>query len=211
MLQAAIFDCDGVLVDTEPLSESAWVEVLRPHGVVPAEDDHRAMRGLTSAATYDYYAGRGDLPPMAEVVTAVDEAMRRRLLEGFTVFADAENSVRALAAEGFRLGVASSSSRAELDLKLVSSGLGRYFEASVAGDEVSAGKPDPEIYTTAAARLGAEPRQCLAIEDSHHGADAAHAAGMRVLMLLRDGTVSPRFASTADLDAEMVLTLMGFR
>ncbi len=93
--------------------------------------------------------------------------------------------VTALAFDGVPLGVASTSRRDRLDLTLGHSGLARYFQATVAGDEVARGKPAPDVYLAAAERLGVRPVDCLAIEDTGLGAAAAVAAGMRVIGVAR--------------------------
>ena len=81
--------------------------------------------------------------------------------------------------------MASSSRRDRLDLTLGRSGLARYFQATVAGDEVAHGKPAPDVYLAAAERLGVRPADCLAVEDTGHGAASAVAAGMRVIGVAR--------------------------
>jgi len=104
--------------------------------------------------------------------------------------------------------VASSSSRRGVDLKLRRFDLVRYFDATVAIDDVSLGKPAPDIYLEAAARLGRDPADCLAVEDTDIGADAAVAAGVRVIQVRRDGSLSMRHAVVSSLDAAMVQTAM---
>jgi len=205
-MNAVVFDCDGVLVDSEPISERAWTEVLALHGHTPEADDFRATRGLTSLDTYRHLAARFALPGAAEVVAAVDEARWREYDRGLAVFPDAFEAVRHLAMVGVRLGVASSSARHNLDRKLEIAGLARYFEFVVSGTEVARGKPAPDLYLAAARGLGVAPAACLAVEDAVAGADSASSAGMRVVMVDRGvGTVDSRYAITSELDAEQLL------
>jgi HAD superfamily hydrolase (TIGR01509 family) len=108
-----------------------------------------------------------------------------------------------LVEEGVRIGLASSSDRDEIDLCLEASGLAPYFPVRAAGDEVAAGKPAPDVYLLACERLGVEPGNCVAIEDSRHGEAAARAAGMQVVVVSKEAAIGPclRKANTlADLD-----------
>jgi len=104
--------------------------------------------------------------------------------------------------------VASSSRRHALEGKLELIGLDRYFDVMVGGDEVNHGKPEPDVYLEAAARLGVSPQACLAIEDADLGAQSAAAAGMRTVMILRDDSVSLRYASVTELTAELITAWM---
>ena len=188
MARAVVFDCDGVLVDSEPHSAVAWMAALGPYGLRVTAAEVAACTGLGYAATYAHLAALdpairlpspGDLAP--EVLAALAASFDRGLL----VFPDAAECVTALAFQGVPLGVASSSRRDRLDLTLGRSGLARYFSATVAGDEVAHGKPAPDVYLAAAERLGVRPADCLAIEDTGHGAASAVAAGMRVIGVAR--------------------------
>ncbi len=209
-MSAVVFDCDGVLVDSEPLSELAWAEVLAPYGYTPAADDFRATRGLTSPDTYRHFAMRTELPGPAEVVAAVDAVRRREYDRGLDVFEDAVSAVRELALVGTPLAVASSSSRTSLEHKLDLAGLARFFEVVVSGSDVARGKPAPDLYLAAARRLDVDPGRCLAVEDAVAGADAAAAAGMRVVMVDRGvGTVDARYAITSRLEADLLLLWLG--
>jgi HAD superfamily hydrolase (TIGR01509 family) len=123
-------------------------------------------------------------------------------------FDDAADTVRSLAAQAVTMAVASSSRRHALEGKLELTGLDRYFDVIVGGDEVDHGKPAPDVYLEAAARLGVAPTACLAIEDADLGAQSAAAAGMRTVMVLRDGSVSPRYASVTEITADLISAWM---
>jgi beta-phosphoglucomutase-like phosphatase (HAD superfamily) len=189
MPRAVVFDCDGVLVDSEPHSANAWVAALGRYGhrVTPA--DVAACTGLGYAATYARLAAVDPevrLPAPEVLAPEVVAALAASFDRGLTVFPDAAACVTTLAFEGVPLAVASTSRRDRLDLTLERSGLGRYFQATVAGDEVAQGKPAPDVYLATAARLGLWPADCIAVEDTGHGAAAAVAAGMRVIGVARD-------------------------
>ncbi len=209
-MTAVVFDCDGVLVDSEGLVGEVWAGELARYGVLATVEDGHAVRGLTDPDCYAHFAARGDLPPWPEFDAAVRAAIARRYPDDLRAFSDAADAAAALALQGLPLGVASSSPRWRLDLALEVSGLGRYFDVTVAGDEVERGKPAPDLYLVAAASLGVDPAGCLAVEDAAAGADAAAAAGMRVVVVQRPGApLVPGHASVSELDADLLLTWLG--
>ncbi len=208
MIRAVVFDCDGVLVDSEPLADEIWAQVLSTYGYEMTVDDGAVCRGTSEASTYAHFAGRADLPPFEAFMAAID-AIRVPVYEGRLVaFPDAVETVRLLAAQGVTMAVASSSRRHALEGKLRLVGLERYFDVIVGGDEVDHGKPAPDVYLEAAARLGLAPEACLAIEDADLGAESAAAAGMRTVMVLRDGSVSSRYASVTEITADLITAWM---
>jgi HAD superfamily hydrolase (TIGR01509 family) len=106
------------------------------------------------------------------------------------------------------MAVASSSRRHALEGKLELTGLDRYFDVIVGGDEVPHGKPAPDVYLEAARRLGVSAADCLAIEDADLGAASAVAAGMRVVMILRNGSISSKYASVSEITADVINSWM---
>ena len=205
-MAAIIFDCDGVLLDTEPVSEEAWTSVLARYGYFPTREDFRGTRGLVSGDTYQYFAIKTRLPKEADVLGAVDDLRQQSYDSGIAVFPDVIATLRCLTAVGIPLAVASSSSRYNLERKLELCALERYFEVVVAGTDVPAGKPAPDLYLAAARGLEVGPSSCLAIEDSTNGAESAAAAGMQVLMVDRGvGTVDDRWPIIPRIDAELLL------
>ena len=188
MPRAVVFDCDGVLVDSEPHSAVAWVTALGRYGHRVTAADVATCTGLGYADTYARLAAvdpEAAIPAAAELAPEVVAALAASFERGLRVFPDAAACVGALAFDGVPLGVASTSRRDRLDLTLGHSGLARYFQATVAGDEVARGKPAPDVYLAAAERLGVRPVDCLAVEDTGLGAAAAVAAGMRVIGVAR--------------------------
>ncbi|MEN8113484.1 MAG: HAD family phosphatase [Actinomycetota bacterium] len=209
MLNAVIWDCDGVLVDSEPLADALWGRVVGDRGYTMTDEDADACRGRNEVATYDYFAERADLLPFDEHMAALDAIRVPLFEEHLEAFADSEDTVRALAGQGIPMAVASSSRRHALDEKLALTGLDRYFDAIAGGNEVPAAKPAPDVYLEAAKRLGIAPKACLAIEDSETGATAAVAAGMRVIMIKRDGMISPNHSTVTEITPDLVLSWMG--
>jgi HAD superfamily hydrolase (TIGR01509 family) len=197
-LAAAIFDCDGTLVDSEPLARSAWERSLAPYGYEIDDAEYAGVIGLPYARTHAFFAER---IPGLEPVDAFWDGYSARLFDlidtELVPFEDALETVRGLAARGVALAVASSSPRARLDRTLARAGLAETFPVSVAGDEIQHGKPAPDMFLAAAERLGIAPGRCAVIEDSAPGVAAGLAAGMTTVGIVRDG---------ADLgDAHVVL------
>lgn len=208
-MNGVIFDFDGVLADSEPLSWNAWRQVLLPCGVDVSDEDVLACTGTNSRDTYAHFARRGDLPPYAEVLAAVDQHRRKRYPTELQGFPDAIDAVQALAMVGVPLAIASSSSRRNLDLKLEVLRLGRYFDATVAGDEVPNGKPDPDLYREAIRRIGIVPGTSVAVEDTRIGADAAAAAGLRTVIVNRMGLDTGMHPTISEVDPDLLLLWLG--
>jgi HAD superfamily hydrolase (TIGR01509 family) len=201
VISAVVFDCDGVLVDSEPIADEVWATVLAANGYTMTAEDVVACLGTSESTTYAYYAERADVLPYEEHMAAIDTIRVPFYEERLEAFLDALDTVRSLAAQGIPMAVASSSRRRDLDRKLAITGLDRYFAAFVGGDEVEHGKPAPDVYLKAARRLGVPPSDCIAVEDAEHGATAAVAAGMRAVMVKRDGSISADHATISEITA----------
>jgi HAD superfamily hydrolase (TIGR01509 family) len=208
MIQAVVFDCDGVLVDSEPLADEIWHRVVAGYGYQTSVDDAEDIRGTSEATTYEFYAAKADLPPFDEFMAKIDAVRIPVYEERLVAFDDAVSTVRSLAAQGTTMAVASSSRRHALEGKLELTGLDRYFDVIVGGDEVPHGKPAPDVYLEAARRLGVSAADCLAIEDADLGAASAVAAGMRVVMILRNGSISSKYASVSEITADVINSWM---
>jgi HAD superfamily hydrolase (TIGR01509 family) len=185
---AAIFDCDGTLVDSEPLARVAWERSLAPHGYAIDDAEYAGLIGRPYAQVHGFFADR---IPGLEPIDAFWDGYSERLFElidtELVPFEDALETLRGLTARGIAVAVASSSPRARLDRTLARAGLADAFAVSVAGDEIEHGKPAPDMFLAAAERLGVPPGRCVAIEDSGPGVAAGLAAGMTTVGVARDG------------------------
>jgi HAD superfamily hydrolase (TIGR01509 family) len=180
-LQGVLFDMDGLLVDSEPL----WFEVecavmARLHGQW-SEADQQALVGGSLPRTISYLLARAGRP-------ASREQVGRWLVEGMTsllmsrsliMMPGASELLAEVRAAGVPHALVTSSERPIMDAVLLQLGVG--FTATVCADDVTRSKPDPEPYLLAASLLGAEPRSCVALEDSPNGAASAEAAGCRLV------------------------------
>jgi HAD superfamily hydrolase (TIGR01509 family) len=204
-VRAVVFDCDGVLADSEPHSRYAWLDVIGPMGHPATWADVSACTGLGYGATWEVLDRIAPLPPQEELWPRVLAALARSFTKRrLARFEDAVDAVEHLALHGVPIAVASSSPRERVDLTLSHIGLSGRFEVTVSGDDVEHGKPAPDAYLAAAAGLVVEPGECLAVEDSGVGATAAVAAGMRVLGVAREpAEAGPLLAAGAALVDEI--------
>jgi HAD superfamily hydrolase (TIGR01509 family) len=184
-MTAVVFDCDGTLVDSEPLARAAWELALAPYGYAVTEADIAGAVGLPYARVHGYFAERAPLPPADEFWHAYSGELFSLIDRELVVFEDAVGAARELRARGIPLAVASSSPRERLHRTLRRAGLLDAFDVTVAGDEVARGKPAPDMFLVAAERLGVDPADCVAIEDSPPGVAAALAAGMLTIAVCR--------------------------
>lgn len=181
-----IFDCDGVLVDSEPIALRLLVETLAEAGL-----------DLDVAAASDRFLGRSLASTRAllaadfgiELTDAALEAMRVKLYAAFRAeLAPIPRVAETLPRLGTPFCVASSSQTERIRLSLAVTGLLPAFEGRIfSATEVANGKPAPDLFLHAAARMGADPAACLVVEDSPAGIAAGKAAGMRVVGFLGGG------------------------
>ncbi len=204
-LPALIFDCDGVLIDSEYLASRVESELIRELGLkLDVDQVHDLFLGKTVDGVLDAIAARvGQRPSSAWVYNwafATAHAFLRELkaVDGVGV------AVEELRRRGHRMAVASQSPLARVRLSLQVAGLGGQFgEHIYVTSMVARPKPAPDIYLLAAERLGAVPADCIVIEDSPAGAAAALAAGMRVLGYAPGPTAGAMRASGARIIQSM--------
>ena len=183
MIRAAVFDLDGVLVDSEHVWDAAREELARERGGRWHEGAQRDMMGMSSTEWSRYMHEVIGVPDEPEEISAeVVRRLERIYREHLPLIEGAAEAIERLAAR-WPLGVASSSNRPIIDLVLELSGLAKFFSVTVSSEEVPRGKPAPDVYLEAAKRLGVDPAACAAIEDSHNGILSAKAAGMRVIAI----------------------------
>ncbi len=188
-LALVIFDCDGVLVDSEPVSQRVSLEMIAERGVAMLPEE-MAARYL---GTSDVDMVR-DIEPrlgMAFPAGFVDEMQARKLVAfraGVPVIDGVAGAVEAIASAGLALCVASSGPRDATRVKLESAGLLAPFEGHLfSAYDVPRGKPHPDLFLYAAAQMGVAPERCAVVEDSLPGVQGAVAAGMRVLGYAPEG------------------------
>ena len=179
----AIFDMDGVLFDTERVFQQTWREIAAERGVTLADGFTEAISGTNGIVMRQVIQRFYGVPDGAEILKTCASRVFDKLTRAVPVKAGAREILEYFRAEGVRIAVASGSARAQILSNLTVSGLKPYFDAIVSGDEVSVGKPDPEIFLRAAAAIQCPPEQCYVFEDSRSGVRAGHAAGCATIMV----------------------------
>ena len=185
IFKAAIFDMDGLLIDSERAISKAWIEGAKALGFPLEMADFMSVIGR---AAQQSEAILTDLLGSEQAMRAT-AARAHALLPhagGAPVFplkTGALPLLEALHAAGIPCAVASSSNIEEIRHRLGHVDVLKYFKVITGGNEVTHGKPDPALYLLAAARLGVPPEDCIAFEDSENGARAAQAAGVRVVIV----------------------------
>ncbi|MBK9746292.1 MAG: HAD family phosphatase [Chloroflexi bacterium] len=177
--QAIIFDMDGLLVDSEPVWAMAEGALLQERG---KQWDIEIQRPLIGMRMRDFLvgirSGYGLSDTVDELVAELIGRMTKLVPTQVVPRPGAPELLEYLLARGIPCAIASSSPMPIIDAVVTSQGWDRYFQTHVCGDDVTHGKPAPDIYLEAARRIGIAPEACLALEDSPNGSRAAVAAGM---------------------------------
>ncbi|HVV23478.1 MAG TPA: HAD family phosphatase [Pseudonocardiaceae bacterium] len=186
MIEAVVFDLDGVLVDSEPVWEQVRRGVVADFGGQWQADTQRRLMGMSTREWAAYLSGElGVRLRPDDVAAVVIDRMAQRYSVDLPLLPGAVDAVRRLA-DSWPLGLASSSPPLLIETVLTTSLLKPLFTAAVSADSVAHGKPAPDVYRTAAEELGVPAEHCAAVEDSSNGLRSAAAAGMRVIAVPRD-------------------------
>jgi HAD superfamily hydrolase (TIGR01509 family) len=208
-MRAVIFDCDGTLVDSEPLARTAWERAMAPYGYAVTDADVESCVGLPFPRVHAYFAERVELPDADAMWTEFSGVLFGLIDDELVLFDDAVDAVRELRSRGVPVAVASSSPHERLQRTLGRAGLLDAFDVVVSGDEVEHGKPAPDMFLLAAARLGVRPAACVVIEDSPPGVQAGRAAGMFTLAVCRvPGTEASLAAADRVVDTVSADTIL---
>jgi HAD superfamily hydrolase (TIGR01509 family) len=183
VIEAVVFDLDGLLLDSEQVWDDAREQLAKERGGRWHDQAQKDMMGMSSTEWSRYMHDRIGLPePPEEINREVVDRLEGIYREHLPAIPGAREAVERLAAR-WPLGLASSSNRELIDLALELLGVKHLFAATVSSEEVARGKPAPDVYLEVARRLGVDPTHAAAVEDSTNGILSAKAAGMRVLAI----------------------------
>ena len=205
---AAIFDLDGLLIDSEPLWRRAEIKVFATVGVALTEAECHRTTGLRTDQVAAYWLERRPWDtghtPAAEIISGINRRVIELIRECGAAKEGVVHAIDFMRAHRLRLAVASSSTMPVIEASLDRLGIGDAFEVIHSADFEARGKPAPDVYLGAARRLAVEPARCIALEDSVPGVQAAKAAGMCCIRIPEhEGSVSSadiELGALTDLD-----------
>ena len=212
MTKSVLWDLDGTLIDSEQYHWFAWRDTMAAQGVALTHEQFLKTFGLRNDAIIPQWIPNAT-PDRAEQIARDKEQLYRRLVHegGLDPLPGVRHWTERLAHEGWLQAIASSAPRENVDAVLAVIGLDRYFQAIVSAEDVTLGKPDPQVFLTAAARLGSAPAQSIVVEDAPAGIEAARRAGMPSIGVRRNGSPLPAdlaVSSLADLPPDAFSRLL---
>lgn len=195
MIGAVLWDLDGTLVDSEEYHWLAWRDTMAAEDVTLTYQRFLESFGQRNDRILAAWLGSDAAADRVQRIGDAKEAEYRRLARerGLVPLPGAAEWVRRLHADGWKQAIASSAPRQNIDVVLDALGLTRFFDAIASAEDVTAGKPDPQVFLKAAQRVGIPPSRCIVVEDVAAGVEAARRASMRSIGVSR----------TAVLDADL--------
>ena len=205
VVKAVVFDKDGVLADSESINLRAAFEVFHAHGYELGPDDEPSIVGKHPIDYVPELARRVGMGEAEQrrVIDEQDVVYNRIWQEQGRLFEGAREALAAVRRPGIGVGLASSSTRREVDAFIDRFQLAACFDVTLSLDDVARAKPDPEIYVLAAQRLGVQASAMLVVEDSEHGIRAAKAAGA-ICVAVRTEHVRPERIGMADAHIDSI-------
>jgi HAD superfamily hydrolase (TIGR01509 family) len=216
-----IFDLDGVLIDSHDQHERSWFQLADEIGKSLTKDQFTesfGMRNVMAIPDVFQWAAPDDHATIAALGDRKEELYRDLLAaDGIAPLPGVVALLESLSAAGIPFSLGSSTSRKNIEVCFATTGLDRFFGRRFTGaEDVSRGKPHPDVFLEAAVKISRAPARCLVVEDAHVGVEAGLAAGMKVLAVttthpqesFANTGVSRIVASLTEVDADLVVTLL---
>lgn len=183
MVKAVIFDMDGVIIDSEPINYQTTNEVIKQYGAYLSHEQNKQFIGTSDIEYFSKLVNLLGIPEdPAKLFTSWQKTVFDVMKEGGIVpMPGVITVIQQLHQRKYKLAVASSGDRKRVHYILNELNIKQFFPAILTGDDVSHGKPAPDIYLKTMARLRVQPPECVVIEDSDHGVEAAKRAGIKVI------------------------------
>ncbi len=194
--KAVLWDLDGTLIDTAPIHWQAWRETLARENYSLSRDVFLTSFGMRNDTIIPLWLGPQVTAADIDRIANAKEIRFRQLLDELPVqlLPGAREWLERLHRQGWRQAVATMAPRPNLEMMVQKAGIGPYLDAFATAEDVARGKPNPDIFLTAAERLGIPPARCVVVEDAPAGVEAARRAGMRSI-----GVGSSVLPGSADL------------
>ena len=196
MIKAVIFDMDGLMIDSERVTFEGYQHIMSKMGKTITEDFYITLLGKPIKGIFQrFYDVYGNDFPIESVITDVHQYMAERFeTEGVPLKIGLVELLKYCREKGYRTIVATSSNRNRVDTILKSADIEQYFDDSICGDEVTKGKPDPEVFLKSCMKLGVNTDEAVVLEDSEAGIQASYAAGIKVICVPDMKQPEPEYA-----------------
>ena len=200
--RAVLWDMDGTLIDSEEYHWISWRNTMANEGITITREEFLASFGQRNDSIIPRWLGAASTPERVERIGNAKEKLYRQLVrkDGISPLPGVANWLNRLHNEGWLQAIASAAPRANVEVVLEALLASHFFEGIVSAEDVHRGKPDPEVYLTAASRVGATPDRCIVVEDAAAGVEGARRAGMRSIGVSHNGKHLPADVVVKSLD-----------
>lgn len=185
MIKAIIFDMDGLMIDSERVTFECYQEILKGMNLTMDEEFYKTLLGKPLKGIYQrFYDVYGNDFPIEDVIKDVHALMAKRFeTEGVPIKTGLKSLLEYLKGNNYKTIVATSSNRDRVDTILSQAQITDYFDDSICGDEVTKGKPNPEVFLKSCQKLGVNVDEAIVLEDSEAGIQASYDAGIKVICI----------------------------